>query len=105
MPQTSVHLDEILPRDQCTRPAQSDRRGCVYLAQEANDDRILWSTHGLKHIVRTLNEGRRAHTLLLPTHAYRVCWGKHAHHKLAVFRHVSEADFEIMRPTLNLVEV
>ena len=83
----------------------SDRRGGVYLAQEANSDTILYSTRGLKNLVRTLNQSRRAHSLLLPTHAYRVCWGKHAHHKLVVFRHTSKEDFAAMQPALNLVEV
>ena len=105
MPPATVHLDEIMPRDRCIRPAQSDRRGGVYLAQEANSDRILWSTRGLKHIVRTLNESRRAHSLLLPTHAYRVAWGKHAHHKLVIFRYASRKDFEVMRSSLDLIEV
>ena len=106
MPPTLIHLDEILPREQCERPAlMSDRRGGVYLAQEANSDTILYSTRGLKNLVRTLNQSRRAHSLLLPTHAYRVCWGRHTHHKLVVFRHASKADFEVMRPSLDLIEV
>ena len=106
MPHTLIHLDEILPREQCDRPAlMSDRRGGVYLAQEANSDTILYSTRGLKNLVRTLNQSRRAHSLLLPTHAYRVCWGRHTHHKLVVFRHASKADFEVMRPSLDLIEV
>ena len=106
MPHASVHLDEIMPRDRCERPAlMIDRRRGVYLAQEANSDMIMWSARGLKNIVRALNESRRAHSLLLPTHAYRVCWGKHAHHKLVVFRHTSKDDFAAMRSSLNLVEV
>jgi hypothetical protein len=101
-----AHLDVIIPQDRCERPAlMSDRRGGVYLAQAANSDEILWSTRGLKAIVRALNENRRAHSVLLPTHAYRVAWGKHAHHKLVVFRHTSKEDFETMRPALNLIEV
>ena len=106
MPPTLIHLDEIMPRDRCERPAlMSDRRGGVYLAQAPSSDTILYSTRGLKNLVRTLNQTRRAHSLLLPTHAYRVCWGKHAHHKLVIFRHTSKANFEAMRPALNLVEV
>ena len=106
MPPATIHLDEIMPRDRCERPAlMSDRRGGVYLAQAPSSDRILYSTRGLKNIVRTLNQTRRAHSLLLPTHAYRVCWGKHAHHKLVVFRHTSKNDFAAMRSSLNLVEV
>ena len=102
----SIHLDEIMPRDRCERPAlMSDRRGGVYLAQAPSSDRILYSTRGLKAIVRALNQSRRAHSLLLPTHAYRVCWGKHSHHKLVVFRHTSKNDFAAMRSSLNLVEV
>ena len=105
MPPATVHLDEIMPRGLCKRPAlMSDRRRGVYLAQ-ANSDTVLYSTRGLKTLVRKLNESRRAHTLLLPTHAYRVCWGKHAHHKLVVFRHASKADFEAIRPSLDLIEV
>ena len=106
MPPATVHLDEIMPRDRCERPAlMIDRRRGVYLAQEANSDIILYSTRGLKNLVRALNQTRRAHSLLLPTHAYRVAWGKHSHHKLVVFRHASKADFEVMRPSLDLIEV